>query len=160
MSGPLSQKASPLATVPLERMAFDARWSAIGGITEPHHGFFLDAEFCKRFWSPFLQDGTLFGGANKPESPVFWLQLLSIVKIKYFILLVILLLFGYIAYGNSGPLLNRLYGSSITVPNPLTIGTKEDLDIALKNYREDEIKLDAPGNYANIYRIDYHHYPL
>jgi hypothetical protein len=55
------------------------------------HGFFLNAEFCKKFWSPFLKDGTFVAGAAAPESPHLWLQFLSIVKIKYLLGSLILL---------------------------------------------------------------------
>jgi hypothetical protein len=56
------------------------------------HGFFLDSEFCKRFWSPFLKDGTLVAGAHTPESPPRWLRFLSIVKLNYLLAALILLL--------------------------------------------------------------------
>jgi hypothetical protein len=106
-----------------------------------HHGFFLDAEFCKQFWSPFLQDGTLSEGANKPEPPVFWLQLLSIVKLKILLFPLLLFFVGYLSYENSRPLLDRLYGEAISVPNPLTIGTKEELDSALKKIEQRKERL-------------------
>jgi hypothetical protein len=48
-----------------------------------HHGFFLDAQFCIKFWSPFLRDGEIVSGARDPESPPRWLQLFSVFKIKY-----------------------------------------------------------------------------
>ena len=52
-----------------------------------HHGYFLDSNFCKKFWVPFLKDGTIVAGAAKPERPPGWLQLISIIKVKYLIVL-------------------------------------------------------------------------
>jgi WD domain, G-beta repeat len=56
------------------------------------HGYFLNAEFCKRYWVPWLQRGIFVAGAEKAQSPSRWIQILSIVKIKY-VLLVVLLFF-------------------------------------------------------------------
>ena len=33
------------------------------------HGFFLDADFCRRFWTPFLKDGTIVPGHSDPAQP-------------------------------------------------------------------------------------------
>jgi hypothetical protein len=62
------------------------------------HGYFLDAQFCKRFWSPFLRDGTFVPGAETPESPSLWLQSLSIVKIKYILTVLVLAFLLNITY--------------------------------------------------------------
>jgi hypothetical protein len=59
------------------------------------HGFFLNREFCTQFWIPFLRDGVIAYGAEEPKPPQLWVQLLSIFKIKY--LLVFLLLCAMIA---------------------------------------------------------------
>jgi hypothetical protein len=59
------------------------------------HGYFLSAEFCKTFWQPFLKNGTFVGGAAAPESPRVWLQILSIVKIKYLLISVVLVAIVY-----------------------------------------------------------------
>jgi hypothetical protein len=62
------------------------------------HGYFLNAEFCKRFWIPFLKNGELIPGAESAESTRKWLQGLSIVKIKYVIFVVGVLLVSYAVF--------------------------------------------------------------
>jgi len=52
------------------------------------HGYFLNDEFCKKYWIPWLKDDEFVPGASKPESPRVWVQIASIVKIKYVIALV------------------------------------------------------------------------
>jgi hypothetical protein len=62
------------------------------------HGYFLDPEFCNKFWSPFLRDGTFVAGSGTPENTSLWLQCLSIAKIKYLLAaltLVYLINMGY-----------------------------------------------------------------
>jgi hypothetical protein len=51
------------------------------------HGYFLDRSFCEQFWVPFLKDGKTTPGAESPERPRAWLQLLSIFRLKYVIAL-------------------------------------------------------------------------
>jgi hypothetical protein len=52
------------------------------------HGYFLNAEFCRRYWLPFLLDGTVAEASNRdPENPPLWVSIISIFKIKYIILL-------------------------------------------------------------------------
>ncbi|MCP3418635.1 hypothetical protein NLM16_31450 [Bradyrhizobium brasilense] len=58
------------------------------------HGFFLDADFCKRYWVPFLRDGTVISGDIVPERPRRWIQFLSIVKIKRVVAVAAVLLLG------------------------------------------------------------------
>lgn len=50
-----------------------------------HHGYFLSARFCKKYWIPFLENGTIVRAATKAESPRLWLRLLSLFRIKYFL---------------------------------------------------------------------------
>jgi hypothetical protein len=55
------------------------------------HGFFLDPGFCNRFWIPFLRDGTFIPGADEPERPRVWLEILSTIKLKYVLSLLLIL---------------------------------------------------------------------
>jgi len=59
------------------------------------HGYFLNAEFCKRFWVPYLIDGRIVEDKRELESPQSWVNFLSIFKIKY-ILVGALLVLGII----------------------------------------------------------------
>lgn len=59
------------------------------------HGYFLHREFCSKFWIPFLKNGIVVRGADIPEEPRRWIQVLSVLKIKYVILLALILSFGY-----------------------------------------------------------------
>ncbi|WFU79981.1 hypothetical protein QA645_36705 [Bradyrhizobium sp. CIAT3101] len=49
------------------------------------HGYFLSADFCKKYWFPFLDSGEVVEGAAEPERPRAWLQIISIFKLKYVI---------------------------------------------------------------------------
>ena len=53
------------------------------------HGFFLDADFCRKFWGPFLRDGEFINASTAPEPPKIWLQVISVLKIKYVIMIVV-----------------------------------------------------------------------
>jgi hypothetical protein len=55
------------------------------------HGYFLKAAFCERYWIPFLRDGEIVRDSERAEAPPIWLQLISIVKIKYLFLALVLL---------------------------------------------------------------------
>jgi hypothetical protein len=70
------------------------------------HGFFLDADFCKKFWVPFLRDGTVVTGSDSPEPPSFWTQLITIVKIK-FVVILLLLSCGFVFYKALNPPVNN-----------------------------------------------------
>jgi hypothetical protein len=50
------------------------------------HSFFFDSKFAKEFWVPFLKDGTIVSSAELPERPRVWLQLLSVLKLRYLLL--------------------------------------------------------------------------
>jgi hypothetical protein len=115
------------------------------------HGFFLDANFCKKFWIPFLKDEVFIAGASNPESPRPWLQFLSTAKIKYLLSMLALLLVFYSAADTMSAIAQRLGDAlnltQIRVPDPGSIGTAEDLTVALKriesrkgNISRDEIK--------------------
>lgn len=54
------------------------------------HGFFLTPEFANKFWVPFLASGKVVPGSDLAIEPSAWLKLLSIFKIKYLILLALL----------------------------------------------------------------------
>jgi hypothetical protein len=47
------------------------------------HGFFLSASFCVKYWVPFLKAGAVIDGDIPGANPPFWVQFLSIFKIKY-----------------------------------------------------------------------------
>lgn len=51
------------------------------------HGYFLNRKFCRKFWIPFLRDGTVVESSEKPERPSPILVLLSIFKVKYLAML-------------------------------------------------------------------------
>jgi hypothetical protein len=98
------------------------------------HGFFLSKSFCKKFWIPWLQDGILLEQDEKAEKPVFWVQAVSIFKIKYILAGVLLCLLSYLGYQHAASLRDWFYRGpvSVSVPNPLTIGTVADLHAALE----------------------------
>lgn len=47
------------------------------------HGFFLNSDFCERFWVPFLETGKIVAGEIKPELPAWWVRLLHVVPVKF-----------------------------------------------------------------------------
>nr|WP_129545773.1 hypothetical protein [Methylorubrum zatmanii] len=76
-----------------------------------HHGYFLDRKFCSEFWIPFLKNGTVVRGADTPEGPRKWIQVISIFKIKYIVIFLVLLSIGY---GLLGAYKLFLYGEGRT----------------------------------------------
>lgn len=56
------------------------RWHA-----HADHGYFLNSEFCTRFWVPFLEDGKIVPAENKPQQPSWWVRLIYIVQIKFIV---------------------------------------------------------------------------
>ena len=71
------------------------------------HGFFLDPDFCRKFWGPFLRDGAFVNASLAPEPPKIWLQVISVLKIKYVIMVTISMLIfflGHYAYNLEYPL--------------------------------------------------------
>jgi hypothetical protein len=61
-----------------------------------NHSAFLEAEFCRKFWTPFLSDGTVVEGSLEPEYPPWWTRLLYIFQIKYVALACASILIGNI----------------------------------------------------------------
>lgn len=41
------------------------------------HNFFLNADFCRQYWLPFLQTGEIVEASGKPEKPAYWLAILD-----------------------------------------------------------------------------------
>jgi hypothetical protein len=89
------------------------------------HGYFLDPAFCKTFWSPFLRNGTIVLGANTPESPRVWLQLVSIFKLKYVLVAGLLLLVLFYFIPESVPRTAWLW---LTCPNNLSQSPPEEYE--------------------------------
>ncbi len=61
------------------------------------HSYFLNADFCRKYWIPFLLDGTAFFNENADKLPRAWVRLISIVKAKYILAVaacVLVLMFG------------------------------------------------------------------
>jgi hypothetical protein len=56
------------------------------------HGYFLNDKFCKKFWVPLLRDDKFISGEPTPEAPPLWIRIISIVKIKYVLALILLFL--------------------------------------------------------------------
>jgi hypothetical protein len=56
-----------------------------------HHGYFLDSSFCRRFWIPFLRDGTINVASKVAEPPPNWLKVLTIAKLKHVLALGVLI---------------------------------------------------------------------
>ncbi|MER8852876.1 hypothetical protein NKH94_14895 [Mesorhizobium australicum] len=62
------------------------------------HGLFLTAAFARRFWLPFLLDGTVVESDNTPDRPSFLVRLLRIVSIKYSLAAVITVVMAYLQW--------------------------------------------------------------
>ncbi len=58
------------------------------------HGYFLNAGFAKTYWAPFLRDGTVAGGDLEAASPPLWVRLLQVIKIKWLIAALLILIVG------------------------------------------------------------------
>ena len=56
------------------------------------HGYFLDPQFCYKYWIPFLKDGTIIDGDASMDPPT-WLRLISTIHLKYIIIIAIALAF-------------------------------------------------------------------
>src|SRR5688572_30087239 len=68
------------------------------------HGYFLNAGFAKTYWAPFLHDGTIVGGDVEAESPSLWVRLLQVIKIKWIIAALFVLIAGAL-------ILRAIYGA-------------------------------------------------
>jgi hypothetical protein len=51
------------------------------------HGYFLTSEFCNKYWLPYLTEGRVVPASDKPNRPGLWVQLLSIFRLKYVLLI-------------------------------------------------------------------------
>jgi uncharacterized protein YecT (DUF1311 family) len=98
-----------------------------------HRGFshsqFLEADFCKRFWAPFFRNGTIDEADTEVEVPPFWLRVLSVIKPKYLLLLVVAAvvigLASWRAFDN-GPSFD-CHAPSNSTPTPQAICKNADL---------------------------------
>jgi hypothetical protein len=64
------------------------------------HGDFLNQQFCRKYWIPFLRDGDIVEDSDVAERPPPWLRAMSTFKIRYLVLIAlgILLWRGLAAY--------------------------------------------------------------
>lgn len=62
------------------------------------HGYFLNPEFCRTYWFPFFQEGTVVDGAANPEGPPVWLRVLSLIRLKYVLLTLFAAIFVIFAF--------------------------------------------------------------
>ena len=74
-------------TFGFRRFRVEDRWHNGAG-----HGYFLNADFCRKFWIPFLKRGEVQPGAAKPEPTRPWLRVLHVIRPKY-VLIVLALAF-------------------------------------------------------------------
>jgi hypothetical protein len=58
------------------------------------HGYFLNQGFARAYWVPFLRDGTLVEGDTEAASPPLWVRLLQVVRIKWIIAALLVLILG------------------------------------------------------------------
>jgi hypothetical protein len=56
-----------------------------------HSGFLTD-KFCERFWVPFFADGTVVEADRQFDLPPFHIRLLSRLKVRYFLVILIFIL--------------------------------------------------------------------
>ncbi len=77
------------------------------------HGHFLNGAFATKYWAPFLKDGTVVPGDEPAKDPPLWVRLISIFKIKYLLLTLIVFVAAFfalrVAYG-SAPVSMRQMG--------------------------------------------------
>ena len=52
------------------------------------HGYFLSSDFCQKFWVPYLKSNKIEAGDEKAKYPPLWVLLISIIKVKYLLLLI------------------------------------------------------------------------
>ncbi|MGT2445913.1 hypothetical protein ACU4I5_26975 (plasmid) [Ensifer adhaerens] len=86
------------------------------------HGYFLNAAFCKKYWVPFLKDGTIVDGAKRPKPPPMWLKTLYVLRLKYICISFLLSIIGLIIFAPSvRSTLTSTFGTSVCYPfNPAT----------------------------------------
>lgn len=56
------------------------------------HGFFLNSEFCRKYWIPFLDHGRVVEGSETPQPPRLWVRIISIFPLKILATLALLVL--------------------------------------------------------------------
>jgi C-terminal of Roc, COR, domain len=66
------------------------------------HSDFLNAEFCRKYWLPFLRDGTFVEDPEAAEPPPWWLRVVSILKIRWFVVLGLLVCAYYVWRTHAG----------------------------------------------------------
>jgi len=52
------------------------------------HSDFLNPDFCRKYWVPFLRDGKIIENDEEAERPPWWLWAASTFKIKYAVILI------------------------------------------------------------------------
>jgi hypothetical protein len=55
------------------------------------HGYFLNKGFAAKYWAPFIKDGTVVPADIEAQQPPLWVRLLSVFKVKWLIVLALLL---------------------------------------------------------------------
>lgn len=80
-------------TFGFRRPHINDRWHS-----KANHGFFLTAEFCRKYWIPFLESSTVVAGDKNPPSPSLLVKSINIFKLKYIVSS--LLLSACIYYGS------------------------------------------------------------
>ena len=53
------------------------------------HGGFLTRDFCRRFWIPYFEDGSVVPG-DGAQLPPLWIKLLTLFPLRWFLLLIVL----------------------------------------------------------------------
>jgi len=82
------------------------------------HGYFLNEDFCQKYWVPFLRDGTIIAGDPKPPEPAFWVRLLSVARLRYLIpTLVVLASLGWYFLPSAEIVIEGDKAELITLPN-------------------------------------------
>ena len=66
--------------------------------TGARHGYFLSPGFCREFWVPFFKDGTIVDGTADPEEPSIWLQTISVIRLKYILIIAFLGIFAAVMF--------------------------------------------------------------
>ncbi|UDF30024.1 UNVERIFIED_ORG: hypothetical protein LHK14_01505 [Roseateles sp. XES5] len=62
------------------------------------HGYFLAPNFCRKFWVPFLADGTIIEDTVQADQPPWWVSLISLLNLKYWLWPLLILGFGWLAF--------------------------------------------------------------
>jgi len=62
------------------------------------HSQYLTKEFCQKYWIPFFKDGRIQEGDLLDDTPPLWVRFIDVVKLKFAIPLIALLLVGAFHY--------------------------------------------------------------